>query len=291
MKKLLILSSILALLYSCQKEEYEVVENIVGPNDPNQGLVIIDGNQATLTTDMSSYLYPNGTCKIDFIEDNFVLAVYVSSSTIGIQHVIQADYIDKQNAEASLHFTTFDICNDFDFEITAFDTIAHKLKGKYSGALSNNNDSVIKTFEGDFISDYTVVVPEKLSIEGNIIYDVDGDWLISDVENGINGLEIEILKLNDANSCEVNGFSLSMVFTSHKPGTSSDDGYFKFDDLEEGEVYYMKIDLPPYGLKYVNMNHGLDDRIDSDFNENGVSPLFMVDNGRVTMFDAALGPI
>jgi len=106
-------------------------------------------------------------------------------------------------------------------------------------------------------------------------YDLDEDNIADDQENGINGLEIELYR-------RVNGtWQLwDSEFTGHKPGTASDDGYFKFC-APPGE-YHLKATVPGYGLVPVQAHVGNDETRDSDFDDsNGpnTSETFVVLSG------------
>jgi len=106
-------------------------------------------------------------------------------------------------------------------------------------------------------------------------YDVDMDNIWDDNENGINGLEVTLFR-------KVNGNwkKWDRAFTGHKPGTPSDDGYYKFC-APPGE-YYLHIDLPPYGLVPVRSDMGNDELRDSDFdhgNGPGTTSSFTVRSG------------
>ncbi len=92
-------------------------------------------------------------------------------------------------------------------------------------------------------------------------FDTDKDNVWDDIENGINGMKVEIYK-------EIAGeFVLyDFVYTGHKPGTPSDDGYWKVC-VPPGN-YYVRYDAPPYGLVTVRPDQGGDDTRDSDVTDN-----------------------
>jgi len=76
-------------------------------------------------------------------------------------------------------------------------------------------------------------------------------------ENGINGLKVELYRFVDG------GFVYyDYTYTGHKPGTPSDDGYFKF--CAPPGKYYVKFFNPPSSLVPVVPNHGIIESIDSD---------------------------
>lgn len=88
-------------------------------------------------------------------------------------------------------------------------------------------------------------------------YDTNMNDTWDQVENGINGMEVKVWKRGTAP-----GFFLyDSDFTGHKPGTPSDDGYFKFC-LPPG-TYYLEFVLPPFGLVPVLPGVGTEEN-DSD---------------------------
>jgi uncharacterized repeat protein (TIGR01451 family) len=116
-------------------------------------------------------------------------------------------------------------------------------------------------------------------------YDVDEDDIHDANENGINGLEVNLYKL-------VGGvYELyETQVTGHKPGTPSDDGYYKF--CAPPGTYYVEVALPPLGLVTAQANQinslpitsNSESTIDSDMtNEFGVSTTtsFTVNSGDV----------
>ena len=76
-------------------------------------------------------------------------------------------------------------------------------------------------------------------------------------ENGINGLKIELYKF-------VSGAWVyyDYTYSGHKPGTPSDDGYFKFC-VPPGR-YYLKFMNPPSTLVPAVQNFGINESVDSD---------------------------
>ena len=95
-------------------------------------------------------------------------------------------------------------------------------------------------------------------------YDVDMDNIWDDNENGINGLEVTLYRNRNGRWKK-----WDQQVTGHKPGTPSDDGYYKFC-APPGE-YYIHIDLPPYGLVPVRSDIGNNELRDSDF-DHGNGP-------------------
>jgi len=137
-------------------------------------------------------------------------------------------------------------------------------------------DSDIDNSNGPNTTNYTTLIPGEcdhswdagfyncVPIGELVWYDVDMDNVWDDNENGINGLDVTLYK-------KVNGNwkKYAEEVTGHKPGTPSDDGYYKFC-APPGE-YYLHIDLPPYGLVPVRSDIGTDELRDSDF-DHGNGP-------------------
>ena len=76
-------------------------------------------------------------------------------------------------------------------------------------------------------------------------------------ENGINGMRVDLFRLVNG----VGEFVDSQV-TGSKPGTPSDDGFFKF--CVQPGTYYLKFNNPPATLVPVVPNFGMNTQVDSD---------------------------
>ncbi len=76
-------------------------------------------------------------------------------------------------------------------------------------------------------------------------------------ENGINGMKVELYKYQDDA-----WIYYDYTYTGHKPGTPSDDGYFKFC-VAPGR-YYLRFMNPPEALVPAVENFGINEGIDSD---------------------------
>jgi uncharacterized repeat protein (TIGR01451 family) len=113
-------------------------------------------------------------------------------------------------------------------------------------------------------------------------YDVNMNDKWDSFENGINGLPVYLWK---------NHFGEWILWdqtvTGHKPGTPSDDGYFKFCVIP-GE-YYVEIPLPPYGLVYaikdalgfIPLTNPNEQTNDSDLDRDGRTDVFTVTSGQM----------
>jgi uncharacterized repeat protein (TIGR01451 family) len=94
-------------------------------------------------------------------------------------------------------------------------------------------------------------------------YDINQNDIWDTNENGINGLRINLWR-NDFGTWSI----WDHTFTGNKPGTPSDDGYFKF--CAPPGQYYIEVIMPPLGLVRARANVGNIEEIDSDMtNSNG----------------------
>ena len=96
-------------------------------------------------------------------------------------------------------------------------------------------------------------------------FDNNEDDIWDFTENGINGIKINIYRqMNGGTDFELWDFD----FTGHKPGTPSDDGYYKFN--APPGTYYLEIGSILNGLVAAQENIGNVEEIDSDItNDNG----------------------
>ena len=84
-------------------------------------------------------------------------------------------------------------------------------------------------------------------------------------ENGVNGLKVNLYKEDGSGNFELYEYT----YTGHKPGTPSDDGYYKF--CVPPGTYYLEFAQPPYGMVPAVANQGNFEEIDSDVtNSNGI---------------------
>ncbi|MFT4535773.1 MAG: hypothetical protein ACJA1A_002681 [Saprospiraceae bacterium] len=101
-----------------------------------------------------------------------------------------------------------------------------------------------------------------IPIGETVWYDTDSDNVEDPVENGINGIKVTLWRLTNGTWGE-----WDIVYTGHKPGTPSDDGYYKF--CAPPGTYYIYYQMPPIGLVQAQPNVG-SDLTDSDVtNGNG----------------------
>ncbi len=120
---------------------------------------------------------------------------------------------------------------------------------------------------------------------GNLVwYDVNENDIWDSVENGINGLTVNIYQLNGSDWVLYDN-----TLTGHKPGTPSDDGWYEFC-VDPGE-YYIEVILPPLGIVPTVAHVGTDELIDSDIDNThglGTTASYVVTSGD-TQLDVGAG--
>jgi len=94
-------------------------------------------------------------------------------------------------------------------------------------------------------------------IGDNVWFDYDEDDIFDATENGINGMLVQLYR-NENNSWVL----ADEQYTGHKPGTPSDDGYFKF--CARPGRYYLRFVNPPETLVPARPNRGNNEELDSD---------------------------
>ena len=110
--------------------------------------------------------------------------------------------------------------------------------------------------ENDF---YDAGMYQCVLIGDNVWYDADEDNIWDNIENGINGLTVNLYRKNN----DTGVFELyNITQTGHKPGTPSDDGWFKF--CAAPGTYYVEIGTPLNGLVLAQPDVGNDEEVDSD---------------------------
>ena len=133
----------------------------------------------------------------------------------------------------------------------------------FPNTTDDENDSDITNFvltdEGSTTDLFTIVFGQEddlsfdagyymcIPIGENVWYDVSEDDIRDFNENGINGLPVNLYRWDGGS------FVLwESTTTGHKPGTPSDDGYFKF--CAPPGTYYVEVVMPPIGLVLTNSN-------------------------------------
>jgi hypothetical protein len=180
---------------------------------------------------------------------NFVKAVVTDADGMYIiENIIPGDYYVKMIIPS-------------DFEITF-----------PSEGTDNTIDSDFTNFFGPGTTNLINIAPASCEITafdgglykcvpiGDLVwYDNDEDDIYDETENGINGLKVNLYRLSNDGS----GYTLwDFEFTDHKPGTPSDDGYYKF--CAPPGTYYIEIGSILNGLVAAQENVGNDEEIDSD---------------------------
>ncbi len=117
-------------------------------------------------------------------------------------------------------------------------------------------------------------------VGGTVWYDINENDIMDPFENGINGLPVELYQLKNGVWSLV-----ETQLTDHKPGTPSDDGYYKF--CVQPGTYEVRFDIPNYGLvptiSHVGAAGNLpltnpnESNVDSDVNFNQTTGSFTVD--------------
>ncbi|MBK8671153.1 MAG: T9SS type A sorting domain-containing protein [Saprospiraceae bacterium] len=142
---------------------------------------------------------------------------------------------------------------------------------------SDNTDSDVSGGNGPGTTATTYLVSGERDLTWNagyykcvpigdlVWYDINTNDVWDSYENGINGLRVNLWR---------NHFGTWVIWdyqnTGHKPGTPSDDGYWKF--CAPPGTYYVEVIMPPLGLVRTLPNIGDNEEIDSDLtNANGIS--------------------
>lgn len=136
--------------------------------------------------------------------------------------------------------------------------------------VNNANDSEVDHSNGYGTTAITTLSPGESDLDwdaglflcaeiGDLVwYDINENDLYDPTENGINGIVVNLWRKNNDTS-----FSLiETAYTSHKPDSPSQDGYYKF--CAPPGTYYIEVVLPPYGLVPARPNRGSNEEYDSD---------------------------
>ncbi len=132
-----------------------------------------------------------------------------------------------------------------------------------SNGIGTTQIITVESGEYDDSWDAGVFICAKL---GELVWlDAEKNDVFDDFENGINGIKVEVFK-----QIEGDYILYDFVYTDVKPGTPSDDGYWKMC-LPPGN-YYLRYSQPPFGLVTVRPNVGVNDAVDSEVtDENGMN--------------------
>ncbi|MEE9438119.1 MAG: SdrD B-like domain-containing protein, partial [Saprospiraceae bacterium] len=137
------------------------------------------------------------------------------------------------------------------FEITIPDSTGDETDSDVTNSVDSDAGSTTDMFtlvlgqEDDYSFDagYYMCIP----IGELVWYDINENDIWDSEENGINGLEVNLYQLQNGSYV-----LYESTLTGHKPGTPSDDGYFKF--CAPPGTYYIEVMMPPIGLVQTNPN-------------------------------------
>ena len=118
---------------------------------------------------------------------------------------------------------------------------------------------------------------ECIPIGELVWYDTNENDLFDDIENGINGLKVTAYRKNTATGMFE---EFDYTYSGHKPGSPSDDGYWKLC-VSPGE-YYIQFGTPLNGLVAAQPDKGPED-VDSDIDDyNGpyTTVIFELESGQ-----------
>lgn len=133
---------------------------------------------------------------------------------------------------------------------------------------NDNNDSDVGSFNGpgttqiftveagENVDNFDLGLYQCVEVGELVWFDTNKNDLKDPSENGINGLRVELYKFVDGTA-----ILWDYVYTGHKPGTPSDDGYYKFC-VPPGD-YYVAFDMTIPGLVRAVPDAGPED-VDSD---------------------------
>jgi hypothetical protein len=148
---------------------------------------------------------------------------------------------------------------DFTFPNEGGDPLVDSDAGNDNGP---GTSSTLVIMNGDTITSLDAGLYHCINIGELVWYDTNLDDIWNDAENGINGIEVNLYRLT-------NGVWVlwDTDITGHKPGTPSDDGYYKF--CAPPGQYYIEVPIEPqYQLVPVLPFIGLDTLRDSDFDDS-----------------------
>ncbi len=128
-------------------------------------------------------------------------------------------------------------------------------------------DSDLTEERGVGTSSLFTLSSENLTIDGGLIicaeiggyvwFDYNENDIQDDFENGINQLRVELYRLQGPD-----WLLWDVTYSAHKPGSPSDDGYYKF--CVPPGTYHVKFVNPPTTLVAAVPNRGFNENIDSD---------------------------
>lgn len=168
------------------------------------------------------------------------------------------------------------------FSTSAFEGSDQTLDSNIDGSFGPNTTPLFELLPGETELDVDAGYYQNALIGETVFFDINKNNLFDSNENGINGMPVELWQIVDGQEVKV-----AEQLTHHKPGTPSDDGYFKFE-VPPGE-YFLVMEIPSLGLVPVvqNANGNLpvtnpnESTIDSDVNNANTTESFQINSGEV----------
>ncbi len=171
--------------------------------------------------------------------------------------------------------------NDF-FATDAFQGINQTLDSNIDGSFGNNTTPLFQLSPGETDLDVDAGFYQHVLIGEQVFFDINKNNIFDSNENGINGMPVELWEIQNGQQVKV-----AEQLTHHKPGSPSDDGYFKFS-VPPGR-YFIVMDIPDLGLVPVRSNvinslpisNPNESTIDSDVSTStNATPSFQINSGQ-----------
>lgn len=161
------------------------------------------------------------------------------------------------------YYVEFILPSDYEFTFP-FQGFNNSSDSNVNGSNGAGTTDIINLGPGE--NDLTIDAGVYICVPvGDLVwYDTNINDVWDSVENGINGLKVTLFRWVDGSP-----LMWEETFTSHKPGSPSDDGYFKFC-APPGD-YFIEFSVPSQGLVPTKANIGNDEEADSDVTDaNGL---------------------
>ncbi|MBC7884897.1 MAG: hypothetical protein H7X99_05445 [Saprospiraceae bacterium] len=228
----------------------------------NAGLTVLSSVGDLVWDDMNGNgLQDNGEPGIDnaivsLFDENDNLIAQTSTNALGFyffQHVFPGNYY--------LHF---DISSSLSQTVHVLSDL--NLNSDLSGANGENTTSDFTVIAGFNINNIDAGFYVCAQICGTLYYDSNFNDNFNTGENGINHLKVNLWQIG-LNDTTIYAFN----YTSVKPGSPSDDGYFSFC-VPPGK-YFIEVVIPPgvdllAGIPFVGSNPFIYNHISHDFGHN-----------------------
>ena len=193
---------------------------------------------------------------------------------ISVTYTDSAGFYLFENLMSGQYYVKFFAPNDYSF--TTSNTGGNNLvDSNVGGSNGFGTTAIITLSQGE--NDLTIDAGLYRCIPlGELVwYDTNQNSVWDEVENGLNGIKVHVYRFEGGN------YELYDVqFTGHKPGTPSDDGYWKI--CVPPGMYYVQYIIPPFGLVTALPDRGSNDLIDSDVTESngpGTTATFTLTSG------------